>query len=306
MLNKKLYGGGQNNSKIQSELISSPELRPFLIFVDDVSKLSDENLTFFLYETQTKIQKIYNLFFSISFFLVALAIFIMFQKSTRRKNRLTVQNAIKDAHLDFSREIHDGIAQDLAALKFTLKSGDIEKANRFAEHAFNESRYLIEESQINLSGDFIQNIQNMLSSFEVNFSIPAEFLCASENVQKIPQKHKESLLKILNESLSNVARHSKATKVKVKIIDLADGFRFIVSDNGGGIKATSSKEILNLNADGNESPRVQNDVQNDKRKHFGLENIKQRAKEMNGEAHINFANEDGGTTVAITVKDFVR
>lgn len=289
MLNKKLYGGGvQNNSKIQSELISSPELRPLLIFSDDVSKLSDENLTFFLYETQTKIQKIYNLFFTISFFLIALAVFIMFQKSTRRKNRLTVRNAIKEAHLDFSREIHDGIAQDLAALKFTLKSGELEKARRFAEHAFNESRYLIEETQINLSGDFIQNIQNLLSSFEVNFSIPAEFLCASENVQKIPQKHKQSLLKILNECLSNVARHSKATKVKVKIVDLSDGFRFLVSDNGGG-NIDSGKHN-----------------QQNERKHFGLENIQERARQMNGEAQINFANEVGGTTVAITVKDFVR
>lgn len=213
-----------------------------------------------------------------------------------------VQNAIKDAHLDFSREIHDGIAQDLAALKFTLKSGDIEKANHFAEHAFNESRYLIEETQSNLSGVFIQNIQEMLSSFEVNFSIPAEFLCASENVQKIPQKHKQSLLKILNECLSNVARHSKATKIKVKIVDLSDGFKFIVSDNGGGNMQRENASSLR----GSEQMRAHEAISSNERKHFGLENIKTRAKEMNGEAQINFANEVGGTTVAITVKDFVR
>lgn len=284
------------------------ELRPFLVFYNDFckSKKNIEDFKLKLYEIHVYILKVYKYFFFLSFFLITLTVFLILKKISNKKILLTSQNAKKEMRLNFSREVHDGIAQDLAALKLTLKSGNIEKANYFAEHAFNESRYLIEETNINFSGDFIQYIKEMLSSFESNFAIKTEFLCASEKIQKIPQNYKQSLLKILNESLSNVVRHSNATNVKIKIIDLTDGFRFIVSDNGGEngsrnlYSSASSKEILN---------QVQNDehrVQNDTRKHFGLENIQERAKEMNGEAEINLKNEEGGTTVAVTIKDFVR
>ncbi len=84
--------------------------------------------------------------------------------------------------------------------------------------------------------------------------------------------------------------------VKVKITDLSDGFRFIISDNGGEGDFDASTKLSN---------RRLNHRENQKH-HFGLENIKNRAKEMNGEANVNFENEDGGTTVAVTVKDSVR
>ncbi len=198
--------------------------------------------------------------------------------------------------LNFSREVHDGIAQDLAALKLNLENNNIKKANYFANHAFNESRFLIEETNINFSDDFIKTVQSILLAFESNFSIKTNFLCASEKVQKIPQEYKHSLLRILNEALSNIARHSKATIVKIKIIDLPDSFRFIISDNGGGVHVSKVQ---------NDNHQVQND-ENDTKKHFGLKNIQARAKEMNGKAEFNFKNEIGGTTIAITIKDFVR
>lgn len=92
----------------------------------------------------------------------------------------------------------------------------------------------------------------------------------------------------------------------------------MVSDNGGG-KDCRNKSCNDSKDKGHAEfadfrcrPRFisastkKNQNQNIERKHFGLENIKERAKRMNGEAQINFSNEDGGTTVAVTIKDSVR
>lgn len=300
---QKICGGG--GVKTLSKIETPQELRPFLIFGNELFNSENEStLKLKLYEIQIYVLKVYNYFFIISFFLIIIAIIVMFQKFARKKAIFAHQNALDEARINFSREVHDGLAQDLAALKFALKNGETEKANYFAEHAFNESRYLIEDLQINLSDDFIENVKSILSSFELNFSIQSEFLCASEKVQKISQKYKHSLLRILSECLSNVARHSKATMVKVKITDLSDGFRFIISDNGGKDDFDASTKLSNRRL--NYQDNCGFNHQENQKHHFGLENIKNRAKEMNGEANVNFENEDGGTTVAVTIKDSIR
>lgn len=283
-------GGGQNTSKN----LVIPEISPFLIFDSNLDSClqSPESLKLSLFEIQSRISKIYIYLYFISILLVSLSAILVLQKLNLKKRNLFIQNSRNEIRLAFSREVHDGLAQDLAALKINIRKGDFDKVSYFADQAFNESRFLIENLQSEFSGDFIKNVGEMLSSFEINFNIKTSFFCGSEKVKFLPQNYSLSLFRILNEALSNVARHSKATLVKVKIVDVHGGLRLIVSDNGGG---KNNFDRLNH----------QENFKNQKH-HFGLENIKERAKEMNGEAKINFENEDGGTTVAVTIQDFVR
>ena len=87
--------------------------------------------------------------------------------------------------------------------------------------------------------------------------------------------------------MSNISRHSDATQVEIKIVDGIDDFRFLICDNGKGFEETE----------------VQTKNQKDAVKHYGLANIKKRARLIGGDA--DFINE-GGFTIAVTVKDSVR
>ena len=92
------------------------------------------------------------------------------------------------------------------------------------------------------------------------------------------------LLRILQEALSNIARHSGATQVQIKIFDGADDFRFIITDNGKGF-TMQDVEVKNST---------------DKIKHYGIHNIKERIQALNGQ--VDFIN-NGGTTIAIRLKN---
>lgn len=259
-------------------------LKPFLISPSDFPK-NQEALKIALYENHMYLLQVHNYFYLVSFFLVTLSVFITIHKLLVKKNKFAVQNAQNEMRLAFSREVHDGLAQNLAALKISIQKKDEKNTEYFVDLALKESRFLIEEMHTEFFQDFIQDAKEILSAFENSFSVQTDFLCASQKIKNIPKKDEHSLLRILNESLSNIARHSKATLVKVKVIDVIGGFRLIVSDNGGGLKA----------ADENLTVRS--------KKHFGIENIKERARQMNGTVDINFTNENGGTTIAVTIKD---
>lgn len=235
-----------------------------------------------MYRNQQQLIFGYECLIYISFFIELVAILVFFQKNSIQKNELIITRAIHENQINFSREIHDGVAQDLAALKICLDNNTIEKAHYFADQAFNEIRFLIETTHLDLTKNFPQILKETLSAFEVNFSINTEFLNASTNLELSSNSIKLELLKILNEALSNVARHSKATKVTLKITDYSSGIRIIISDNGIGINQTmsSDKQI----------------------KHYGIENIKARVKSIHGT--VDFINE-GGTKIAITIKNSV-
>lgn len=305
---ESIAGGGITNI---DEL--NQTLTPFVIWNSSLnfqtnSEITNniETLQSELYKTQISILHVYNFLIFVSFFLIALATFVIAQKFTIKKNKFAIQNATNESRLIFSREVHDGLAQDLAALKVSVQNNDMQKVSYFANHAFNESRFLIEELQVNLTDNFVQNVREMLSNFEINFSIQTDFLCASQKVKSLPQKYAQSLLRILNEALSNIARHSKATLVKVKIVDIIEGLRFIISDNGGGKKVVSTTSTSSGQTGSTTTSTDSTIKVDDGKKHFGLKNIKLRAKEMNGNAEFNFNNEYGGTTIAITIPNFVR
>jgi signal transduction histidine kinase len=68
------------------------------------------------------------------------------------------------------------------------------------------------------------------------------------------------IFRIMQESLTNIARHSRATKVRIKLLKDVDYIIFMVSDNGIGI---TESEI-------------------NSRKSFGILSMKERAASLGG------------------------
>jgi signal transduction histidine kinase len=85
-----------------------------------------------------------------------------------------------------------------------------------------------------------------------------------------------TVFRILQETLTNVAKHSKATRVQVSLRGLEDDLELVVADNGRGIR---NEELQ-------------------KPKSFGLLGIRERVDFRGGEVHIT-GRKGKGTTVTV-------
>jgi len=108
-----------------------------------------------------------------SFFLIFLTLFLFFYKGNLAKNELLKIKNTNEEHLKFSRDLHDGAAQDIAALRLYLEQGDNEKSKQFADQAFKEIRYLIDSLHLDLTKDFKTIVEEMLNAFQTNYKIEA-------------------------------------------------------------------------------------------------------------------------------------
>ena len=210
---------------------------------------------------------------------------VIFYKIVHQKNELLKIKIINEQQLQFSRNLHDGIAQDLAAVKIYLNKNETEKSFFYAEQALKDVRYLIDSMHVELSKDFVQLVKNNLENFETNFGIKTDLLIASSSLEKIDSRIHIELLRILQETLSNIARHSGASLVNVKITEVGRDLNLIIKDNGKGI------DPENLYS------------HSDEKKHYGIKNIKARVDHIGGK--VEFKN-DGGCTIAICIKNIIR
>ena len=235
-----------------------------------------------LYQQQQQLNFGYVWLLIISFFISIVSLFSIFEKERNKKNEFRILSIVNENQLKLSREIHDGIAQDLAALKISIQNKDEEKTTYFADQAFSEVRFLLENTHLEIDEDFVTNIKNILLNFEVHFGIHTELLLASEHIKLLSTNHKFQIIRILNEALSNVARHSEAENVIIRITDTMKGLHFIISDDGIGDKSMMKDKKQNH--------------------HYGIENIKSRVAEMNGTVTFD---SNGGTTIAISIENFI-
>ena len=219
--------------------------------------------------------------------LLLISILCIIFKSIRQKNLIKYMQLRSAEQQKMSRDLHDGVAQDLAALKFYMQKEDKEKSDYYANQALNEIRYLIGNLHLDLSDDFETVIKNILLTFENNYKIKTQMLVASSHISTLPQNVQIEILRIIQESLSNIARHSKATEVVVKFTDIADDFKITISDNGIGFKLEDIEELNRT----------------DSRKHYGVNNIIERVNNLGGT--VEFVN-NGGTTIAITIKNTIH
>ena len=223
-----------------------------------------------------------------SFVLIFLAVFVILYKNILQRNELLKIKTLNDAHLKFSRDLHDGASQDLAALRLYLEQNDSEKSRLYAEQAFKEIRYLIDSLHLDLSENFNTVISQMLESFEANYKIKTQLLNASTKIDRLNKNIHLELYRILQEAMSNTARHAGASLFTIKIIDSPDAVHFTISDNGTGFNAEYLEHNQNKNGE---------------QKHYGLLNIKERVSSFGGT--VDFIME-GGTVIAITIRNSLR
>ncbi len=194
-----------------------------------------------------------------------------------------------------ARELHDSIAQALAFMKIqlqllrsALKSNNPERI----ETVVNELDAGVRESLADVrelllhfrtrtqDQDIEPALRSTLQKFELQSGVPVQ-LHFSGHGQPLDPDVQIQVLHVLQEALSNVRKHARASRVAVEVASLPR-WRFVVSDDGQGYDS----QIL----------------QADAQAHVGLQIMRERAAQIGGTLHIESAPAKG-TQVILELPD---
>ena len=175
-----------------------------------------------------------------------------------RKFASHLQNVREEEKVAIAREIHDDLGQTLVALKINmgiLKNKTLKISNDDLKEiivGFDEIVNLINETiksarrimsglrpeLLEMNG-FASAATSYLHDFEERYQIKCEFDAENSDIEMNSQQSL-SFFRILQESLNNIAKHSKATLVKVQLKSEAGKLILEVIDNGIGFDVNNS------------------------------------------------------------------
>ncbi len=160
-----------------------------------------------------------------------------------------------------AREIHDGLAQNLGFLKLQIaqikKKYDEKEYQRMQElidlsynavsEAYQDVREAIDGLRIDLhEGNFVFWVEQVVKEFVEMNDIKVQ-ISVSPDLPELPSEVQVQLIRVLQESLSNIRKHSQATQVDIRCIADHHKFQLEISDNGIGF---SPDEVYGLSRHG--------------------------------------------------------
>jgi PAS domain S-box-containing protein len=203
-----------------------------------------------------------------------------------------LRTAVEEERKRIAREIHDELGQELSLLRLELgliegrlrkDQKDLRKGTKSMAKLIISSIQTVRRISSDLRPTLLDSlglgaaVEWQVKEFQkrtktrCNLSIePAEVIAN--------QDQSTALFRILQETLTNVARHSKATKVKVKLQASEENIVLTVQDNGVGI---APERIADA-------------------KSFGLIGIRERVLQLGGSVSIGGTTKKG-TLVSVTV-----
>lgn len=214
-----------------------------------------------------------------------------------RKFASHLQNVREEEKVALAREIHDELGQILIALKIDtgLLKNKIIKSNTslgsedvlvkfdniisLIDTTIKSARRImsgLRPEQLEILG-FVGAANAYIQQFEERHKISCEFVCEVSDFE-LNSQQALALFRILQEALSNIVNHAKATTVKIQLINEVDTLIMEITDNGIGF-------------DKNNSGRPDS---------YGLIGMKERVVLLEGELDI-ISDIDKGTCVRVVI-----
>lgn len=212
------------------------------------------------------------------------------QSSLEQLHALTIyiEKVRENERIIISRELHDDLGQALTAVKIDLgliknKVSDtntilrIEKVSALVSDTIKTVQRLTSQLRPQIIDDLGLNVAIEWHVKEFTERTGIEVFPTLNSSLEISAEASLTVFRIMQESLTNIARHSKATKVNISLFQNGDYIQFRIADNGIGIteNETTSK------------------------KSFGLLGMKERASSLGGT--LNIYNENGQGTVIMLI-----
>jgi signal transduction histidine kinase len=158
-----------------------------------------------------------------------------------------------------SREIHDTLAQGFTSVLLLLEAARpalagapsaaayVEQAQDTARENLAEARSLVAAlAPPDLAGTSLPEALRGLVERVGSDSGPAAELAITGTPRRLPTEHEVALLRMAQESLTNVRRHAGATRVEVALVYETDRVSLRVSDDGKGFDPAAPQQGYGL------------------------------------------------------------
>jgi signal transduction histidine kinase len=198
-----------------------------------------------------------------------------------------------DERRRIARELHDSVGQALAALTMNLTTvrTDIERLKKTAG-TLADSEALVEEmthevrtishllhppllDEAGLASALQWYVEGFAqrSKIQVDLELPEDF-------DRLPQEAETTIFRIVQESLTNIHRHSESKFAKVRITRKGSDVRVEVEDRGKGMTPEKQVELASVGIPG-----------------VGIRGMRERLRQLGGNLEIR-SNGEGTTVVA--------
>jgi signal transduction histidine kinase len=187
---------------------------------------------------------------------------------------------------NLSRELHDHVAQVLTGLRMEL--GRIERLSPGVGHVVGECKRLVDDMfqtvrdlALGLRPSMLDDVgleaalEWHVRDFMARYAVAVDLKMVGDFTQ-LPEKHRTCVYRVVQEALTNCARHAEAKHIEIDVAAVGAELRLTVIDDGIGLSA---------------APR---------RKGLGLRGIDERVKELNGGMTISRRG-GGGTALVVSL-----
>jgi two-component system NarL family sensor kinase len=200
----------------------------------------------------------------------------------------------EDERARLSRDLHDGISQELVFVKLQVESGIatldasdakasqlLERAASQLNHVLGEVRRISHDLRPALLDDLGLSaaLAHLAREFDVDSGIATQF-AAQGNVDQLPPLANTNLYRIAQEAITNIKRHANATKVDITLSDTGKNIELAIADNGCGFQAE--------------------EIQQHPKRGIGLRNMHERADTIGGSLAVVTAP-GAGTRIVVTL-----
>jgi NarL family two-component system sensor histidine kinase YdfH len=198
-----------------------------------------------------------------------------------------------------AREMHDTLAQGLAGVIMQLEAADsylesdrpaearglVEQAMQRARQTLHEARRAIQalRSTALEQRDLAAALAAEVSQFEVASGLAADFFFEGEP-EPIGPNVGQHVLRIVQESLSNVRRHAQARHVQVRLVQRGPKLQLVVQDDGQGFDVDAATLCPEC---------------------FGLQGMYERAQRIGATLQIKSAPQEG-TRLMLTLEEIAK
>jgi PAS domain S-box-containing protein len=199
-----------------------------------------------------------------------------------------------------ARELHDVTVQNLGMILFNLArlqklvpnvDGPVQEAiaesTSLAEQVVKELRtvsYLLHPPLLDEAG-LVSALQWYVRGFRERSGIEVELLLVPD-MKRLPPEVEMAFFRIVQESLTNIHRHSKSVTASIRLTQLADKIVLQIKDQGCGMPPDSPKTIRSLGV--------------------GILGMRQRLKQLGGRLEIEASPQGTTVTAAVPLAEKAR
>ncbi|MGB0386321.1 MAG: histidine kinase [Ardenticatenaceae bacterium] len=209
-------------------------------------------------------------------------IIVAIEDMTAEKQQRSQADAINQERHRIAREIHDGVAQDMAALRFKSEllqirvddqpqlQAELDSLQKGLETGITEIRraiFALRPVALDEVG-FFPALQQLASDFRQQNQLYVNLgILGSE--ARLPTSLELPLFRIMQEALNNISQHAQASLVWIKLdLSAQQSIRLSIRDNGQGFDTRSLNQVV-------------------REGHVGLRQMRERVEALKGDFSID-------------------